>query len=438
MASFTEYWNRIFRRHGMSDISQLFVQNYGGTAIWPDEKNDTYTDSYTGNGDVFTIINRISEPSARVPIIHVIGEDEVVNSKTLALLDEPSPSMGMSEFIEAALGYYMIYGNMYLNALKPEGGLNAGKPVRLEFLPPPFTSIMAGTRLDPVVGYVLNYLGSTLNFEVQDVLHWKEFNPDWDDNFGVYGMSRLKAVLKSVAASDSAYQSMVSAFQNQGAYGLLTVLGVKNDQGGYDGRSVTKKQMSALKNQFKPGGEYVGDTARGKIAATNKSVEWTNLGLSPVDLKILDSLGVNKGSIADAYGYPGVLLSGSDDKTYSNYAEAEKSAWSNARQPFLDGLLQKLSRWLIPMMGEQGRLVADYSGIDVLQKNKREMVDWMRLAGYSLDEIRVATGGEATGLPGMTVPLVSMGSVPVDQIGFMPNMEDTEKYLKDKIDYRVN
>ena len=92
MASLTDYWNRIFRRHGISQTEQLLVQNYENTVVWPDTaKMDTYTDSYAGNSDVFTVINKIIEPASRVPILHVDNEGEPMESKTLDLLNKPSP-----------------------------------------------------------------------------------------------------------------------------------------------------------------------------------------------------------------------------------------------------------------------------------------------------------------------------------------------------------
>ena len=228
---------------------------------------------------------------------------------------------------------------------------------------------------------------------------------------------------------------MVSAFKNQGAYGILTVLGVKDDDGKLTQRSTTKQQLSALKNQFKPGGNMVGDTNMGKIAATSKSVEWTPLGLSPIDLKILDSLGVTRGVIADAYNVPNQLLSGSRDRTYNNYQEAARSLWTNGIMPMLDGYLEILSQWLIPQFGEDGTLIADYNNVEVLQKNKKELIEWMvRANSFSRNEIRAAAGADPRTEPEMDKIYISMAEVPIDEQ--MPKMEDTEKFLT--FDYREN
>jgi phage portal protein BeeE len=228
----------------------------------------------------------------------------------------------------------------------------------------------------------------------------------------------------------------VSAFKNQGAHGILTVLGVKDEGGKFTQKVTTRKQIEELKAQFRPGGEYAGDENRGKIAATSKSVEWTNLGLSPVDLKILDSLGVTRGIIADAYGVPNQLLSGSTDRTYSNYMEAARSLWSNAIVPKLDSMLDKMGVWLIPQMGEKGFLQADYTNVDVLQRNKQELAQWMSQAeAFTKNEIREALGYDYMDTPEMDQVFVSLGKVPID---YSPNMDDTEKVLTGRRDYRID
>ena len=95
-------------------------------------------------------------------------------------------------------------------------------------------------------------------------------------------------------------------------------------------------------------------------------------------------------------------------------------------------LLNKLSGWLLPQLGESGKLIADYSTVDVLQKNKTELADWMiRAEAFTGDEIREALGYPTLGTPEMQQVYISMGKMPIDG---MPVMDDTEKILR--FDYR--
>ena len=92
-------------------------------------------------------------------------------------------------------------------------------------------------------------------------------------------------------------------------------------------------------------------------------------------------------------------------------------------------------------MGEENTILkANYDDIPALQTDKKELVDWMVRAGLTGNEIRVALGYEELPIENLDIPLVTMGSQRIDEIGMMPLMEDTEKML-DRIgvkDYREN
>jgi HK97 family phage portal protein len=397
-------------------------------AIYPDYKWETYLKSYTQNGDVFTVINKIIEPASGVPIKQFDASDnEVPSGKMLQLINNPNPYMSRGELIEAVLSFYLIFGNSYTAFQSIENGINANTPLRLDLLPPQWMQMVLGTYLDPIAGWKFIQSGSVTDYAKEQVLHWKEFNPDYDSQGSghLYGMSRLKPILKSVIGSGSGYDSLVAAFQHQGAFGLLTILGEEGST-----QAVSKTQLSAIKNQYKE--EYTGSANAGKIVVTSKDHKWTNFGMSVVELNVLAAIGTFGGKIYDAYNVPSVLMSGSTDKTYTNFGEAKKALWSDAIIPSLDAYLDKLSRWLAPYFKEQGhRLAADYSGIDVLQKNKTELIAWMVNArSFTRNEIREAAGYDLLPLPGMDEVFDTAGLLPVGALGMTPEAPLTEEVMK--------
>jgi phage portal protein BeeE len=184
-----------------------------------------------------------------------------------------------------------------------------------------------------------------------------------------------------------------------------------------------------------------GSQNRGKIFATNKSVEWTPFGLDPKDMEVLKTIVFAGGALYDAYGVPDILKSGSQSKTYLNYQEAQKALWNNTIIPTVDGFYQKLSNWLMPLVGEEDTMfLPDYDNVSALQEDKAKSVDWMIRAGLTGNEIRVALGYDELPIDNMNVPLVNMGLQRVDEIGLSPDMVATEEALKRlKIsDYREN
>ena len=437
-------WENFNKRWGRSKLMELITERIANQAIYPDtSKQDFYLDSYTQNGDVFSILNKITEPASRVPIEHInikTGEP-VVNSKTLELLKKPNPFQSQTEFIEACLTFFNIFGNSYVAGERPEFGLRTGQITRLDIISPQWVEIIVGSFMEPIKGYQLTEAyGEDKMYEFSEMMHWKEFNPDFDVNGRhLYGMSRLKPLISQITASQSGYDSMVAAFQNGGANGILTVLGVKGDDGKYTDRPESVQQMDSLISKWKA--KWSGNAKRGDIAHTNKSVEWTPFGMSVQDMSILASLPISRGVIADAYNVPDVLLSGSQGRTYDNYGEAMKALWNNAIIPNLDGLLNKLNDWLLPQMGEEGTmLVANYDDIPALQADKKEQIDWMIKGFLTGNEIRDALGFEELPIDNLNIPIISMGMQRVDEISMMSEPEVTEEALKrlGLDDYRDN
>lgn len=400
-----------------------------------------YIKSATENGDVFTVINKITEPASNVPIRQVdikTGEDSP--GRALALLEAPNSLMNRCEFIEGVLTFYYIFGEGFITGDSVDSGLNAKQPLRLELLPPNCMKEMIGTVQEPIKGWNLRWSTRAIDYKVNEVFHWKDFNPQYDETGNwLRGMSRLKPIYKSITGSDAGYDSLISTFQNMGLYGVLTVLGVKQADGSYSDRVTTKQQLSQFKTDIK---NTYGAKKRGQIVASNKSVEWVPFGIKPIDMEIHSSLERFFGKICDAYNVPDLLFSGGGmSKKYDNYSQAELSLWINAIQPGVNNFLDKFSKWLMPQFpGEENtRFVADYSDVPCLQEAMRLKIKWMKEAGiFSMDEIRSACNYEAWNLPNTDVPLTTLGVQRMDEIGMTPTIDQTTNALKSYKDYRLN
>jgi len=412
-------------------FDQYFIRLLANQALYPSETNDTYLASYLGNNDVFTVINKITEPASTVPIFQYDKDDEIVEGgQMLALLNKPNPYHSRSQFLEAALSFYYIFGESFTAYETLDNGLKAGIPLRLDQLPPKWMTVNLGTVFDPVAGYSFYPLSSqgAIDYPKEKILHWKEFNPDYDYNGGhLRGMSRLRPLLRSVIGSTEAYNSLVKAFQNQGAWGLLAIL----DQEG-KAMDLNKEQRSIIKAKFKA------DAKKGDLSIVSNQAMWTPVGLTMVEMEILKSFGLYKGNLCDAYNVPSQLLAGSQDRTYNNYKEAEQALWRNAIQPSLNAYLEALSNWLAPLFGEEDTFLrADYSNVACLQTNNVELVSWMTTArAFTKNEIREALGYEKIELPEMDIIYESAGQMPLSEIGLPPEPDAAEENLKDLPDYR--
>ena len=179
----------------------------------------------------------------------------------------------------------------------------------------------------------------------------------------------------------------------------------------------------------------------GTIVITNQDHKWTSFGLSPVDLNIINSLGISKAAIAEVYGVPTVLLSGSNDKTYANYREGEKILYQDTIIPTFDSFLQKLTDWLVPKYGDEYkgcRFVADYSVVDVLKADIAAIVTAMSQTGvFTKNEIREAVDYGVIEDPLMDEVWTGIGQAPLSQTVIDVNQADANLKMLGLKDYRL-
>jgi HK97 family phage portal protein len=429
MALIGDIWNRITNKPP-NPLDNYLLKWLATNAIYPNQSEEFYLNSYLSNNDVFTVINKITEPASTVPIYQYDKNGEEVEGKMITRLNNPNPYQSRSQLIEAALTYYYIFGEAYSATETVEGSV-MGMPARIDILPSQFMTIKLGTVFNPVLGYSFYPMsGNVMDYEKDNVFQWKEFNPDYSVNGGhLKGMSRLRPLLKSITGSGEAYNSLVKAFQNQGAWGILTILGENGE-----GLPLTKTQLSDIKNRFRS------DSKSGKLTVNGNPTTWQKIGLTMVEMEVLKALGLYKGNLADAYNVPSQLFSGSTDRTYNNFKEAEQALWRNAIQPSLNAYLEGLSKFLAPKFKEEGTVLkADYSEVACLQANKAELATWMVAArAFTKNEIREALGYETLPIPEMDMIFESAGQMPLSEIGNPPDQNLTESVLKSlKIsDYR--
>jgi HK97 family phage portal protein len=423
MAFLSDLFNKVTGKTP-NRLDSYIMKMLANAAIYPSESSEWYLNAYTGNNDVFTVINKITEPASMLPVFQYDKEGNLVeNGKMISLLNKPNPHQTRGELIEAAISFFLLWGNSYTAGESIDMGLRKGEPLRLDVLPPQWVQIDLGTYFNPIAGYSFYpMLNSGIDYAKEAVYHWKEFNPDFTYSGGhLKGMSRLKPLLKSVTGSVEAYNSLVKAFQQQGAWGILTML----DEEG-KAETLNAEQKSQLKSKFKA------DKKSGDFTISNMDTKWNQLGLTLVELEVLKAIGLFKGNLCDAYNVPSQLLSGSQDRTYSNYKEAEQALWRNAIQPSVDSYLAGLTAFLAPKFKEEGHVLkADYSNVACLQKNLGELITWMANANvFTGNQILEACGWELSDDPNMDRILVSAGKVFLDDLGLPPDPAMTEALLK--------
>ena len=388
--------------------SQIAIER--GIVTWQGADQRSFVDDgYVANDIVYSIIKLITDKAKIAPfhVYKVVDEKAAKKYKSLAaqkdinlkeletlhkkayelytgdqrlneLLKYPNEEDCWSDLVEQWCGFKLITGNSFIYGKLIEAGNNQGKPFELFALPSQYMAIIANINVFPPTraGYQL-YYGQMWSFDTKEILHDKYFNPQWGVTGGqLYGQSPLRAAAKNLTRSNEAKTAAVASFQNGGPAGVLFM----NDER-FDPTS-GQAQAQALKTAVSQKG---GSANFNSIAVSGYKVDWKQIGLSPVELNIIESEKWDLKALCNIYGVPSQLLNDSDSKTYNNQREGEKALTLRCAIPLLNALTENLNRKLHTDWGYKGtNLYVDYdlSVYGELEANKSEQTAWLNTAWW--------------------------------------------------------
>ena len=375
----------------------------GDSIVWNPENDDTYINKgYRFNSTIYSIVNLITKTASTIPfmVYEVKNENELKRYKSMTsgnfnsnamlqskilqkkalvevedtelhqLLNRPNPAQSYNAWLQEVVAFGKLTGNRYIYGISPESGPNQNKYSELYVLPSQSVEINSGGIFDPIKYYTLDYNGE-YKIEAEDVCHIKDFNPYYDGTGShLYGMSPLKAGLRSLDANNEALTTGVRYLQNQTARGVLM-----SDEG-----DLNEVQARQLKDKFRQ--QYQGANNAGDVIITPKKLSWVNFGLNASDLSLIEQYNASIKDLCNIYNVPVQLLNNTDSSTYNNMNEAKKSLYVNSVIPELNKIKDELNRWLVPQYGDKLYIDFDYTNIPELQEEMDKVVNQMTQAWW--------------------------------------------------------
>lgn len=436
----------------------LYVTLADGQPIWLGENPEAFVrDAYSYNPDVFSVVKMIARASSAVPwVLHEVKDQKayakyrrmpseakkhnlarVIAQKEMSmveveeshplyeLIQRPNPYMGMAEFFEAMIGFKLITGNSYVHGVRIENGPDKDKFGELWVMPAQLVEIIASNSPEHIIrGYKLNWYKGVDSFELKqpDVMHLKYFNPNYESaGAHLYGMSPLQAARRVVTRSNEAYSANAKMLKNMSPPGILML----DD----DGVAFSAEQASQLERQWS---SRIGSDKAGKVMVTGARMKWQALGLSPVDLNIIESQKMDLRDICNVYGISSELLNDPDNKTNSNKLQSRMALYYETVIPELDLIRDELNRWLVPNYQTDGKkyhLDYDISAIPALQADIEKQTAQLANAWWITgNEKRMLQGfGTRDELDTLFIPsnlIPWEGSVDLNEVAKRLNMND--------------
>jgi len=449
------------------DFNKAIYNFLGDSIVWNPENDDTYINKgYRFNSTIYSIINLITKTASTIPfmVYEVKNDNELKRYKSMTsgnfnsnamlqskilqkralveiedtelheLLNRPNPAQSYNAWLQEVVAFGKLTGNRYIYGISPESGPNQNKFSELYVLPSQSIEINSGGIFEPVKYYTLDYNGE-YKIDAEDVCHIKDFNPYYDGTGShLYGMSPLKAGLRSLDANNEALTTGVRYLQNQTARGVLM-----SDEG-----DLNEVQAKQLKEKFRQ--QYQGANNAGDVIITPKKLSWVNFGLNASDLSLIEQYNASIKDLCNIYNVPVQLLNNTDSSTYNNMNEAKKSLYVNAVIPELNKIKDELNRWLTPQFGDKLYIDFDYTNIPELQEEMDKVVGQMSQAWWlTPNEKRAAMSyGADDDTPEMNDYYIPSQFIPLDNQDFVIEEEpksvniDFSSLLKgDDEDYEV-
>ena len=365
------------RREEKASAAGALMVMAPGQAVWSGRDYRAFADeAYKRNVVAYQAVNRIADAVASVRWTLWRGETEITSHDLLNLMAKPNPMQSGAEYIRAKVGYLLLSGNGYEERVK------VGKSVReLYQLRPDRMKVLPGSDGFPR-GYTYEIGGRKAQWDMDaatqdcDVRHIKMFNPidDW------YGMSPVEATAYSVDQHNEAMTWMQALLQNSARPSGAMVMG--------NGETLSDEAFNRLKSQIDE--QYSGARNAGRPMMLEGGLDWKPMGLSPVDMGVIEAKNSAARDIALGFGVPPQLLGIPGDNTYSNYAEARLAFWEDTVSPLLEWIAADWSEWL---GGGELQLKPDMDQIPAIVEKRQTLWDMAdRATDLTINERRELKG----------------------------------------------
>ena len=399
------YIKRAFS-HAKESRAARLIYSSSPEAQWSARNYKAFADEgYRKNVVAYQGINKVTSAVAAIPFQLYRRDREVVDHPLLNLLKRPNPMQSGDALMRALTGFYMISGNSYLEMSTNGRSI----PIELYALRSDRMRVVPGDKGVPMK-YLYTVGGQpSANWEVDpvtgqsDIIHIKTFHPldDW------YGLSPIEAGAFAVDQHNESMKWMQALLQNSAQ--PSGALELHNDN------ELSDEAYNRLKAEIEE--KYSGAKNAGRPMLLEGGLKWTQMGLSPQDMNIINQKYSSARDVSLALGVPPLLLNIPGDSTYNNYQEARLAFYEETVIPLAQMICEELNNWLVPRFGDGLELRLDLEAIPAIAEKRREL--WT-MADNSTDltinerrELKgyePIPGGDTVYLPATSLPLDTGGN----------------------------
>lgn len=324
---------------------------------------DLWDKGYTHNPIVYSVISSIANKCASLPFELYNGdsltdEGDVIHD---LFFDKWNDAYGKDEGIKLAITNLLTFGVCYIE--KKGDGLIAKE---LHVLPNQYVTPEAK---------LISFYETPQKYTFQDRV--KRYTIPSENLIIVRlpynlvvknsndGLSPLQACWEIVLASNNRSEAEKELMNNRGAAGIISPKQNK------DGRGMTQKAFEWLQEKLK---SVIGGADKfNRIIQSQDAVDFTQIGMSSNDLRLIESDVQHVRKIAGVYNYPSQLLGDTAASQYANFEAALKSVYVDVVLPYIKLFINQFhAQFLLQvneMTGRAYNLKVDKGRIEALNNS---------------------------------------------------------------------
>jgi len=345
------------------------------------------------NPYVVSAIKMIANSVSRLDYMILNAEGEIVPNHELNwLLRYPAPTTTFWNFLNKIVWQLYLYGNAYIQKVYVNNQLKLLNLIPSQVVTPSY---------DNNGQLVYNVLVNTKLQRLQpsEIIHVKFFN--FDDT--VLSSSPLDVIIESVYLNNSARRWNRSLLEN----------GARPSGALVTERVLTHEEYLRLKEEIQT--KFSGYRNAGRPLLLEGGVKWEPMSLSPAEMDFYNVMKLSAREIALGLGVPSELLGDNENKTYSNYQEAQKQFYLQTVLPVAEMIVEQISAGIF----KKGEVIAiDYRTVDAINEAQDavmgRLLNAFNAGVMSVNEVRKALnlpavlGGDDLYIPVNKVPIGSV------------------------------
>lgn len=277
---------------------------------------------------------------------------EVESHPILDLLDRVNPSMTKKDLIKATQSYLDLNGNAFWYLAREEKANGKGEIKEIYILRPDKVKIITNKENPLVVsGYVFKQDGGrTVPLDPNEVIHFKNFNPNAEHPFPSLGVGVVEASQWAVQTDNEIRKWNYNFFRNSAQPdGILEV--------GKDG-AIGTEEYQRLRAQWDK--EHKGSAQSHKVAILSGGVTWKETARSQTEMQFADQKILNRDEILALFQVPKTILGLTDNV---NRATADASIYVFnlfTVKELMQNIVDTLNEFLLPDFDEKDILHFDF------------------------------------------------------------------------------